>query len=145
MNITSEFFNFNMWELFLHSSVLEQIEHDLSKINWLCGVILLHSNSIGALRQVFIVSHSYQTYFSFPGSDLNLDYGLWYDPGNEKTINSDSDVKYTTIQFHGNSYNSQSNCWIRLKFYVESPDRLSYLGLKFQVNKSLGRHHNIGQ
>jgi hypothetical protein len=28
------------------------------------------------LGQVFIVSHSYQTYFGFPGSDLNLDCGL---------------------------------------------------------------------
>jgi hypothetical protein len=26
--------------------------------------------------QVFIVSHSYQTYFGFLGSDLNLDYEL---------------------------------------------------------------------
>jgi hypothetical protein len=34
------------------------------------------SNSVGVLGQVSIVSHSYQTYFSFPGSDLNLDYGL---------------------------------------------------------------------
>jgi hypothetical protein len=76
MNITSEFFNFNMWEWFLHSSVLEQIESDLSKINWLRGVIVLHSNSVSALGQVSIVSHSYQTYFGFPGSDLNLDCGL---------------------------------------------------------------------
>jgi hypothetical protein len=28
------------------------------------------------LGQVSIVSHSYQTYFDFPGSDLNLDCGL---------------------------------------------------------------------
>jgi len=28
------------------------------------------------LGQVSIVSHSYQTYFGFPGSDLNLDCGL---------------------------------------------------------------------
>jgi len=28
------------------------------------------------LGQVFIVSHSYQTYFNFPGLDLNLDCGL---------------------------------------------------------------------
>jgi len=34
------------------------------------------SNSVGALGQVCIVSHSYQTYFGFPGSDLNLDCGL---------------------------------------------------------------------
>jgi hypothetical protein len=35
-------FHFNMWEWFLHSSVLEQTESDLSKINWLRGVILLN-------------------------------------------------------------------------------------------------------
>jgi hypothetical protein len=34
------------------------------------------SNSVGALGQVSIVSHSYQTYFGFPRSDLNLDCGL---------------------------------------------------------------------
>jgi len=28
------------------------------------------------LEQVFVVSHSYQTYFGFPGSDFNLDCGL---------------------------------------------------------------------
>ena len=32
--------------------------------------------SVGGLRQVFIVSHSYQTYFGFSGSDLYLDCGL---------------------------------------------------------------------
>jgi len=35
-------FSFNVWESFLHSSVLERTESDLSKINWLCGVILLN-------------------------------------------------------------------------------------------------------
>jgi hypothetical protein len=49
---------------------------DLSKINWFRGIIRLHSNSVGALRQVFIVSHSYPTYFSVLGSDLNLDCGM---------------------------------------------------------------------
>jgi hypothetical protein len=34
------------------------------------------SNIVGALGQVSIVSHSYQTSFSFPGSDLNLDCRL---------------------------------------------------------------------
>jgi hypothetical protein len=65
-----------MWEWFFHSSVLERIESDLLKINWLRGVILLHSNSVGALGQVCIVSHSYQTYFSFLRLDLILDFGL---------------------------------------------------------------------
>jgi hypothetical protein len=31
-----------------HSSVLELTKSDLSKINWLRGVILLHPNSVGA-------------------------------------------------------------------------------------------------
>jgi hypothetical protein len=60
----------------LHSLVLERIKFDLSKINWLRGVILLHSNLIVVLGQVSIVSHSYQTYFGFPRSYLNLDCGL---------------------------------------------------------------------
>ena len=34
------------------------------------------SNSVGALRQVSIVPHSYQTYFDFSGSDLNPDCKL---------------------------------------------------------------------
>ena len=42
MIITSEFFSFNVWEWFLHSSVLEWTESDLSKINWLRGIILLN-------------------------------------------------------------------------------------------------------
>jgi len=42
MIITSEFFSFNVWEWFLRSSVLEWTESDLSKINWLRGVILLN-------------------------------------------------------------------------------------------------------
>jgi hypothetical protein len=28
----------------------------------------------------------------------------------KKQLNSDSDVNYTTVQFHGNRYNSQSDC-----------------------------------
>ena len=73
MIITSEFFNFNVWEWFLHFLVLERTESDLSKINWRHST---QSNSVGALGLVSIVSHSYQTYFGFPGLDLNLDYGL---------------------------------------------------------------------
>jgi hypothetical protein len=44
---------------------------------------------------------------------------------------SDFDVKSATVQVYGNSYNSQSNCWIELKLYVDSPDMLSYYGLRF--------------
>jgi len=59
--------------------------------------------------------------------------------------NLDFDVKCTTIQFYGNNHNSQSNHWIGLTFYVESLDIFSYLGLNFEVNQSLERHHNTGQ
>jgi hypothetical protein len=51
---------------------------DLEQTKWLYDVILLHYKSVGTLGQVFIVSHSYQTYFGFPGSDVNLDCGLRY-------------------------------------------------------------------
>jgi hypothetical protein len=59
--------------------------------------------------------------------------------------NSDFDVKSAPIQFYSNSYNSQSDRWIKLKVYVVSPDMLSSLGLTFQVNQSLGRPRNTGQ
>jgi hypothetical protein len=59
--------------------------------------------------------------------------------------NSDFDVESAPIQFYGNSHNSQSDHWIKLNFYVESPDMFSYLGLKFQVNRSSERHQNTGQ
>jgi hypothetical protein len=42
MIITSEFFSFNMWEWFLHSSIPKRTESDLSKINWLHGIILFN-------------------------------------------------------------------------------------------------------
>jgi flagellar basal body-associated protein FliL len=50
--------------------------------------------------------------------------------------NSDFDVKSAPIQFHGNNHNSQSDRWIKLKLYVESPEMFSYLGVNFQVNRS---------
>jgi hypothetical protein len=59
--------------------------------------------------------------------------------------NSDFDVKRAPIQFYSNSHNSQSDHWIGLKVYVESPDMLSYLGINFQVYRSSGRHRNMGQ
>jgi len=40
----------------------------------------------------------------------------------KKQSDSDCDVKYATVQFYNNSLNSQSDCWIGLKVYVESPD-----------------------
>jgi hypothetical protein len=63
----------------------------------------------------------------------------------QERSNSDFDVKCATIQFYGNSHNSQSDRWIELNVYVESPDMLSYLGLNYQVNRSSGRHRNTGQ
>ena len=55
--------------------------------------------------------------------------------------NLDFGVKSATVQVYGNSHNSQSDRWIELKFYVESPD-MSYLGFKLQDNQSSGRHPN---
>ena len=52
-------------------------------------------------------------------------------------LDLDFGVKSATVQVYGNSYNSQSNRWIELKFYVDSPDMLSYYGLRFQVKQSL--------
>jgi hypothetical protein len=63
----------------------------------------------------------------------------------QERSNSDFDVKSASIQFYGNSHNSQSDRWIGLQFYVASPDMFSYLGLKYQVNRSLKRHWNTGQ
>jgi hypothetical protein len=59
--------------------------------------------------------------------------------------NSDFEVKCATIQFYRNSYNSQSDRWIGLKFYVESPDMFSYFALKLKVRRSLRRLHDSGQ
>jgi hypothetical protein len=83
--------------------------NDLSKNNWLRGVIFILLDTIHARS------------------------------------NSDFDVKCATIQFYGNSHNSQSDCWIKLKFYIESPDMFSYLRLKSQDNRSSRRHLNTGQ
>ena len=76
MTITSEFFSFNVWERFLHSSVFEWTESDLSKINWLRGVILLNPIVLVPWGRFPLCYTPYQTYFGFPGSNLNLDCGL---------------------------------------------------------------------
>jgi len=88
LNIYNLNFESHWWILLLNFSVLtcesdscifqvlEWTEFDLSKINWLRDVLLFHSNNVGALGQVFIVSHSYQIYFDFRESNLNLDFGL---------------------------------------------------------------------
>ena len=102
------------------------------------------------------MSHSYQTYFGFPGSDLNLDCGLRdhevrigndaVQPCDTTQVRSDSDfgIKNTVVQVYGNNNNSRSDRWIKVIFYVDSPDISFYLGLKLQVNRSSGRHHNVG-
>jgi hypothetical protein len=46
----------------------------------------------------------------------------------KQQLDLNSDVKCATVQFHDNNHNYQSDCWIRLKVYVESPNMLSYLG-----------------
>ena len=57
----------------------------------------------------------------------------------------DFDVKNATVQIHGNSHNSQSDCWIGLILYVDSPNMFYYLVLKIQVNRSSRRNRNTGQ
>jgi len=63
----------------------------------------------------------------------------------QERSNLDFDVKYVFIQFYGNNNNSQSDRWIGLKVYMESPEMLCYLGLNFQFNRSSERHRNTGQ
>jgi hypothetical protein len=63
----------------------------------------------------------------------------------QERSNLDFNIKCATIQFYSNNHNSQSNRGIKLKLYVTSPDMFSYLGLRFQVNQSSGRHLNTGQ
>jgi hypothetical protein len=45
--------------------VFERTESDISKINWLYGVIRLHFNSVGVLGYVSIILHSYLISFGF--------------------------------------------------------------------------------
>jgi len=59
----------------LYSSVLERTKSDLSKINWLHGVILLIPIVLvlgAGFHYVTLISDL----FGFPGSDLKLDCGL---------------------------------------------------------------------
>jgi hypothetical protein len=60
---------------------------------------------------------------------------MWISPTDtiQARSNSDFDVKSAPIQFYSNSHNSQSDRWIELKIYIESPDMLSYLGLNFRA------------
>ena len=68
-------------------------------------------------------------------------------PCDTTQVRSDSDfgVKSATIQVYGNSHKSQSDHWIELILYVDSPDMFYYLGLKIQVNRISGRNRNTGQ
>jgi len=61
------------------------------------------------------------------------------------SLDLDFGVKSTTVQVYGNNHNSQSDRWIGLNVYVDSPDMLSYYGLNVKVNRSSGRHNNTGQ
>jgi len=114
------------------------------------------------LVKVIFVSHSYQTWFTCLSGNWCLCVWVAWPRDHEVHItetirirslidtiqvrsNSNFDVKSAPIQFYGNSHNSQSDRWIKLKFYVESPYILSYLGLKVQVNRSSLRHQNTGQ
>ena len=68
-------------------------------------------------------------------------------PCDTTQVRSDSDfgLNSATVQVYINSYNSQSDHWIRLKVYVDSLEMFSYYRLKFSINRTSGRHHNIGQ
>jgi hypothetical protein len=60
---------------------------------------------------------------------------------------SDSDfvVKFPTVQFSSFKHNWKSNCWIELNVYLKIPEVLVYVGVKFQMNQSLGMTCDIGQ
>ena len=47
-------------------------------------------------------------------------------------LDLDFGIKNATVQVHGNNYNFQSDCWIRVIFYVDSPNMFYYLGLKIR-------------
>jgi hypothetical protein len=123
MNITFEFFSFNLWGWFLYFSIPERTESDLLKINWLCGVILLHSNNVGTLGQVFIVSHSYHIYFGFPESDLNLNCGL-----RDHVI-----TRFTSFNLHLRTRDIGWLLMTQRKLYLDMSDSLFFLAKKKQL------------
>jgi len=57
----------------------------------------------------------------------------------------DSSIIVSVVQFYNNNHSSKSKCWIKLKIYLEFPRKLFYIGVKFQVNRSLGRPCDINQ
>ena len=60
----------------MHSSVLERNESDLSKVNWLRGVILLISIVLVPWGRFSLCHTPIRPISAFPGSNLNLDCGL---------------------------------------------------------------------
>ena len=62
--------------IFSFFQFLNELNLTYQRLTGFVASFYFNPNIIGALRQVSIVSHSHQTYFGFPGSDLNLDYGL---------------------------------------------------------------------
>ena len=68
-------------------------------------------------------------------------------PYDTTQVRSDSNfsVKSATVQVYGNNHNSQSDRWIVLIFYVDTPNMFYYLGLKIQVNRSSRRNRNTSQ
>ena len=59
--------------------------------------------------------------------------------------NLHSSIIVSIFQFYSIKHNSQSYCWIRVRFYQEFPGILFYIRLKFQVNQSFEKHHDTGQ
>jgi len=53
-------------------------------------------------------------------------------------------VKLFTVQFYAIEHNSKSNCWIELKLYHKI-QKVLYVGVNFQVNRSSEMTCNIGQ
>jgi hypothetical protein len=66
----------------------------------------------------------------FPGIDV-FACGL-----RDHVITRFTSITVIILMFYGNSHNSQFDRWIEMIFYVESPDILSYIGLKFHLNST---------
>ena len=77
---------------------------------------------------------------------MNLISGDTVQPCDTTQVRLDSDfgVKSATVQVYGNSYNSQSNRWIKLKFCGLSR-HVVLLWVKISGQSEFGRHHNTGQ
>ena len=113
---------------------LRHLGNPLNYILWWCLFFFCHSSFICSLILFFQIGFIW-------------DHIDTIQPCDTTQVRSDSDfsIKNTTVQVHGNSHNSRSDHWIKVIFYVDSPDMFFYLGLKLQVNWSSGRHDNTGQ